>query len=66
MAFEAKYDGQCDECGARIHPGDLITSDLKTGRYVHVVCPDDPQLLKANETVCDKCWLVQPCECEAS
>ena len=60
--FEARYNGQCAaECGSRIHVGDLVvfTDDGLT----HVDCADH-QKVERPVTVCNSCWLVQPCDCE--
>lgn len=39
-SFEARYRGECDECGQPIEVGDRIRP---TGErtYAHVQCPDD-------------------------
>ena len=69
MGFEARYEGQCSECGERIHMGDEIEyASAATERpvlYVHTVCPGDPRVdLRPSEEVCTVCWLVKPCGCE--
>ena len=75
MSFEAKYEGRCADCGERIHVGDLIRFDAPeidvealVARYVHVDCDasvSETDLDRdAKREVCQKCWLLKPCECE--
>lgn len=78
MSFEARYESQCPDCGERIHIGDLIVSealsdglDMSSMRYVHVDCDasysgETDFDRDSKREVCQKCWLLKPCECEAS
>lgn len=60
MSFEAKYGGRCADCGESIYVGDMIRYDGDT--VVHDDC--DPVAVDDRPlSVCDKCWLVQPCDC---
>lgn len=63
MNFEAKYPGECVECGEAIKPGEEIFGDM--GYYQHVVCPHPSP---AGET-CPMCWQVfaanGTCGCES-
>ena len=69
MSFEAKYEGRCADCLERIHVGDLVQFS-EENRVVHVDC--DPSVSEtdldrdAKREVCQKCWLLKPCECEES
>ena len=66
MSIQARWSGQCPECGERWQPGDLIRPVIvgyeHVQRWVHAVCPDalDPSVLRPGETVCTDCWLVHP------
>lgn len=66
MTLMARYSGVCPECGGRWQPGDLIRvhlPDQRPGVWSHAVCPDDiadALTLRANESVCQACWLVHP------
>lgn len=67
MALMARYSGVCPDCGGRWQPGDLIRAEAtKLGEmptWTHAVCPDDltdALMLRANESVCQTCWLVHP------
>ena len=74
MSVQARYAGDCGECGGRWQPGDLICSEdshlplekrRKPTVWRHVVCPDntdDPTTLRRGETVCQACWLTT-CDC---
>lgn len=65
MPFTAHYAGTCQDCGGRFGVGDQI--EREEYGYRHASCPDDPQVaLRASEVVCQECWIVKPCECEAS
>lgn len=62
--FAARYSGgQCAAaCGEPIIEGEMLTyidDDL-----VHVGCSRDTGLRQVPATVCTKCWLVQPCDCD--
>lgn len=61
-AFEAKYGGKCEGCGARIIPGQLVV--FVDDELVHLEC--EPWALRkaAEVDVCPACWLVRPCGCE--
>ena len=69
MSFEAKYEGRCPDCGERIHVGDLVQFSTEN-RVEHVMCDasaGETDLDRdAKREVCQKCWLLKPCECEAS
>ena len=58
MAFPARYPGVCEECGTRIHLGDLITGTEDGDGWVHASCDD---ICDAPET----CFLTT-CDCERS
>jgi hypothetical protein len=61
--FEARYSGYCRaECGERIEAGDIAT--YIDGDLMHMVCVGKPSLPDRPVTVCQSCWLVQPCDCE--
>lgn len=65
MSFPARYDGYCaNNCGHRIHPGDLINRD-DDGTLWHERCTPkrDPLTLGPREVVCPDCFLVRPCPC---
>ncbi len=65
-AFPAQYDGVCaEDCGTRIHPGDLIIRD-EDGSFRHAECAPKPSLLDIapTEVVCGVCWLIKPCRCD--
>lgn len=64
MAFEARYEGQCADCGERIRMGELIVRDGE--HFVHQVCdPADTDLDRDVEReVCTECFLVKPCPCQ--
>lgn len=67
-AFQAKYEGRCEDCREPIQRGEWIVSK-PGGRYAHEVCPDSPEDfglvdLRPGEVVCDRCFLVQPCGCD--
>lgn len=53
--FEARFHGECPECGWRIKPGDLVRHD-KHDDLVHVACPEDVGLRVAGE-ICPKCFI---------
>jgi hypothetical protein len=58
MAFEAKYPGQCQNCGSWFKAGVLIVSlPMATEGYAHQVCPDP---LAAGHPPCPDCFLVHP------
>lgn len=65
MAFQAKFDGRCVDCGDGIRVGDMIEY-TEAGKIAHAVCdPDvDTLTLRPSETVCTECWIVRPCGCE--
>lgn len=68
MAFEAQYAGRCGDCGEGIAPGQLIErrhDGSAADTFVHQVCDGPAELgLRKGEVVCDRCFLVKPCECE--
>ena len=56
MAFEARYHSDCDECGWRIKPGDLVAYRAGATEVSHFVCPEDVGLRAAGE-VCGRCFM---------
>jgi hypothetical protein len=57
---EAAYDSECAACGGRITVGQHIIPAEAGGwgdGWVHAHCPRPA-------TVCDKCWLEEPCGCD--
>lgn len=59
MTIQARYSGECPECGGRWQPGDLIRSPEGKSLWQHAVCPDD-ETLTAAHAVCTTCWLTHP------
>lgn len=59
-AFEAKYSGYCyGGCGERIEAGEW--AKYGDEGLMHVDCTPEPD---RPVTVCQSCWLIQPCDCE--
>lgn len=58
MTIQARYSGECPECGERWNPGDFIRADADRV-WKHAVCPDDVTL-KTIHPVCQTCWLSHP------
>lgn len=63
MNFEAKYPGTCAGCYERISIGDLCT--YAEDSLVHWDC-DGAIPIERPVTVCDRCWLTKPCDCDAA
>jgi hypothetical protein len=61
--FEARYHGTCPACDEAIKPGQQVRFD--DDALVHDDCTDAVPVERP-VVVCDRCWLVKPCECEAS
>lgn len=61
MAFDARFEGVCGECGERIHVGDKAT--YIDDSIAHLDCEDASWPGRKPE-VCPKCWLTMPCGCE--
>ncbi|SID32304.1 Uncharacterised protein [Mycobacteroides abscessus subsp. abscessus] len=63
MAFQAKYRGQCRNCGEQIEPGDLAT--YMHDHIVHDQCPDavDPAQPGRQERKCPDCHTIHAGEC---
>jgi len=59
----AEFVGFCGECEQKIAEGDNIINRRDERGWVHLMCPDATP--KRPEVVCSKCWLMQPCECDA-
>lgn len=62
MAFEARYQSVCGECGERIHAGDRAT--YIDGAIAHDDCESTVVTPTRKADVCTKCWLTKPCGCE--
>jgi hypothetical protein len=65
-AFQARFEGRCDDCREPIARGEWIVSKGDGRGYAHEVCPDTPDSrldLAPGEVVCPTCWLVKPCDC---
>jgi hypothetical protein len=61
--FEARYSGYCKaQCGDPIEVGDLVA--FTDDGLMHNECSDSPAPVERPVTVCQSCWLVQPCDCE--
>lgn len=65
MAFQAKYQGRCDDCREPIERGEWI-EQKPSGAYVHEVCPEAPDVLdlRPGEVVCSSCFMIKPCPCD--
>jgi hypothetical protein len=64
MVFEARYAGRCGNCGEAIAAGDSVRFEEDV--VVHDICDtSDPAGLRPGEVVCESCWLVKPCGCDA-
>lgn len=58
MSIQARWSGECPECGERWQPGDFIRAD-EDREWKHAVCPDEAtEALLA--PVCEVCWLAHP------
>lgn len=65
MSFPARFDGICaNNCGHRIHPGDLINRD-DDGTLWHDGCTPKPSRfdIAPGEVVCPDCFCIRPCRC---
>lgn len=61
-AFQAQYRGACSRCFESIEIGDLVryVEDALVHHHHHHASP-----LVRPERVCDRCYLVTPCECDS-
>lgn len=68
MAFQAKFEGRCEDCREPIARGEWIVSKGEGRGYAHEVCPETPELsrldLAPTDVLCTSCWLVKPCPCD--
>lgn len=62
--IRARYHGRCDACGEEYPPGTIIHRDETDEWWVHATCPDDGH--DATGPACPACWLIGPCDCEAT
>ena len=70
MSFPAKYPGRCSRCDDRFDEGEPI--ERSEDGYSHADCearPEDRQVdvtddleRDAKRPVCQRCWMVRPCE----
>lgn len=58
-SFIAQWRGSCERCGDPIEVGQRARYDPR-GRLVH----HSHERTSRPAEVCDRCWLVKPCECE--
>lgn len=66
QTFEARYAGECAECGGRIAPGDEVAwrgSRSERGEVVHAACPERLDVVRAGETRCSRCTSIHVGEC---
>ena len=60
--FEARYPGRCaNDCGVRIEPGDPVV--YVDDDPVHAQC-EEATATERVLSVCGKCHLTKPCECD--
>lgn len=62
-SFEARYDGVCP-AGDDIEPGDTVIHDTDDLLW-HTACLREDEKNRvpvATGSVCQQCWLVEPCE----
>lgn len=66
MAFQARFEGRCDDCREPIVRGEWIVSKGDGRGYAHEVCPETPDFLdlRPGEVVCTTCNIVKPCPCD--
>lgn len=73
MAFRARHPGRCVACGSRIRPDDMIRMTEDGAVHDECLYPESWtfRILDANTgevvdkiTVCGRCNLTKPCECE--
>lgn len=60
MSIQARYGGECPECGERWQPGDLIRSERTApgnrNIWQHAACPADA-IDAVVRSACGTCWL---------
>lgn len=63
--FTAKYHGVCHICQGEILPGERVKYD-EEDTVVHATdCnPYARRVEQRSASVCDKCFLTKPCECD--
>lgn len=62
-SFEARYEGHCAAgCLDPIEAGDTVT--YVDDKLVHADCARDHTMSRRPVTICQSCWLAQPCACE--
>lgn len=64
MSFTARYHGRCACCEERIEPGDTVAYEDESLVCESCSASDDKPAARPAPSVCKRCWLVQPCDCE--
>lgn len=59
----AQFDSECALCPTLIERGSIISAHK--GEWAHARCTAQQARREANETVCGKCFIVKPCECDS-